>query len=359
MRPFRMSRISEPDNSAWRIYRTRESIQTEPEYQRSSDIWTEEKKQLLIDTILNGFDVPKLYFHKFPAPITHDNKQFDYAIIDGKQRLESIWDFIDGKFALSPDFECLWDASLTAAGMTYAELGKNFPDLRNALDSYGLTVVCIETVDLEIIEDMFSRLNEAVPLSAAEKRNAKGGPVPAAVKALSSTRFFHQKLPFGNSRYRHYDLAAKFLLWTEAQKVVDTKKRMLDDYVKDWAAKAPRETVLPFYGLAETILEDMAEVFTDKDRLLRQVAAVTLYFHLFRLARQGGWTTEIQRNILDTFERERLQNRQFVERGDAGDAELIEFDRYAQSSNDSYAIRIRLRTLLRIAFNRDMTIEEL
>jgi hypothetical protein len=359
MRPFRITRISEPDNSAWRLYRTRNTIQTDPEYQRSSDIWTEEKKQLLIDTILNGFDVPKLYFHKFSTPLALDGGQYEYAIIDGKQRLESIWDFVDGKFALSSDFECLWDSTLTAAGMTYAELGKNFPDLRNALDSYGLTVVCIETTDLEIIEDMFSRLNEAVPLSAAEKRNAKGGPVPAAIKGVAATTFFQQKVPFGNSRYRHYDLAAKFLLSTEKEKVVDTKKRSLDRFILDWAEKAPREYGLPFYGTTTTILEDMANVFTDRDRLLRQVGAVTLYFQLFRLAHVGGWTAEIQRHKLDAFEQARAQNRVTVEQGGSGDPELIEFDRYAQSSNDAYAVKIRLRTLLKAVFDRDITIEEL
>lgn len=359
MRPFRITRISEPDNSAWRLYRTRETIQIDPEYQRSGDIWTEEKKQLLIDTILNGFDVPKLYFLKFPTPLKQEDNQYEYAIIDGKQRLVSIWEFIDGKFALSTDFECLEDPSMVAAGMTYTELSKNFPDLRNALDSYGLTVVCIETDDLEIIEDMFSRLNEAVPLSAAEKRNAKGGPVPIAIKALSATRFFKDKVPFGNSRYRHYDLAAKFLMSTERDKVVDTKKRTLDRYVMEWAAKAPREQALPFYGLAATILEDMAAVFTDRDRLLRQVSAVTLYFHLFRLARGQGWTAEIQRHKLESFEQARVDNRSLVESGESGNAELIEFDRYAQSSNDAYAVKIRLRTLLKSAFNVDMTVEEL
>lgn len=359
MRPFRITRISEPDNSAWRLYRTRETIQADPEYQRLSDIWTEEKKQLLIDTILNGFDVPKLYFHKFPTPVTVADKEYEYAIIDGKQRLEAIWEFIDGKFPLSTDFECLWDTTLAAAGMTYSELGKNYPDLRNAIDSYGLTVVCIETNDLEIIEDMFSRLNEAVPLSAAEKRNAKGGPVPGAIKTLTASRLFQSKIPFGNSRYRHFDLAAKFLMSTEMNKVIDTKKRTLDKYVINWAAKAPRDQALPCYGTAVSITEDMANVFTDRDRLLRQVGAVTLYFHLFRLARAQGWTAEIERRKLDAFEDERARNRALVEAGESGNAELIEFDRYAQSSNDAYAVKIRLRTLLNAVFNRNVTIEDL
>jgi hypothetical protein len=347
-------------NSAWQLYRIRSTIQTSPEYQRLSDIWTEEKKQLLIDTILNGFDVPKVYFHKFPKPLELNGNEYEYAIIDGKQRLESVWDFIDGKFPLSADFDCVWDPSLNAAGgMTYSELSKNFPDLRVTLDSYGLTVVCIETDDLEIIEDMFSRLNEAVPLSAAEKRNAKGGPVPSAIKALTGTPFFERKLPFGNKRYRHYDLAAKFLLTTEKGKVVDTKKETLDRYASQWAKNASRDQVLPSYDTTMKILQEMSDVFTDRDKLLRQSGSVILYFHLFRLAHAQGWTPEIQRHILDLFEQERAKNRSLIASGESGDSSLIEFDRYAQSSNDIYAVRIRLSTLLKAVFKRNIHIENL
>ena len=359
MRPFRISQISAPENSAWRLYRTKETIQTNPEYQRASDIWTEEKKQLLIDTILNGFDVPKLYFHRFSSPLQLSGKEYEYAIIDGKQRLEAIWEFIDGKFSLSMDFECLWDTSLVAAGQTYSELGINFPDLRNALDSYGLTVVCIETTDLEIIEDMFSRLNEAVPLSAAEKRNAKGGPIPGAIKLLTAEPFFRDKIFFGNSRYRHYDLAVKFLMCVELGKVVETKKSTLDRYVINWATASSRDIKLPFFNPTVLILKDMASVFTDHDRLLRQVGAVTLYFHLFRLARDQGWTPVIQRHMLEKFEQSRESNRKIIEAGGNGIPTLIEFDRYAQSSNDSYAVRIRLRTILLMVFNKDIIVEDL
>ena len=145
----------------------------------------------------------------------------------------------------------------------------------------------------------------------------------------------------------------------EKDKVVDTKKRTLDRYVIEWAEKASREIDLPFYDLAEAIVEDMAGVFTDRDRLLRQVGAVTLYFHLFRLARKGGWTTKIQRHMLEEFEQARLQNRTDIESGKNGDMELIDFDRYAQSSNDAYAVKIRLHKLLKAVFNTNITIEDL
>lgn len=359
MKVFRISRISEPENSAWRIFRSRNSIQVDPEYQRSSDIWTIEKKQLLIDTIINGFDVPKLYFHRFRNLLTVGDRKYEYAIIDGKQRLEAIWDFIEGRFALSSDFECLWDSSMVAAGMTYAELSSNYPDLRNAIDSYALTVVCIETDDIEIIEDMFSRLNEAVPLSAAEKRNARGGPVPSAIKTLVNNKFFREKVPFSNSRYRHFDLAVKFLLSVEKVKIVDTKKRTLDSYVMDWAAVDSRDKELPSYQRTNEILCSMADVFIDSDPLLKQVGAVILYFHVFRIAAQQNLVADLQRQAFLGFEKRRIENRMAIEQGEPGVNDLLEFDRHAQSTNDAYAVKFRTKIFFKYALNIDVLFDDL
>lgn len=359
MKNFRITRISEPENSAWRIFRARKSIQANPDYQRSSDVWNLEKKQLLIDTVINGFDVPKLYFHRFRSPLIFGDNQYEYAIIDGKQRLEAIWDFIEGRYALSQDFECLWDDSFAAAGMTYAELGLNYPDLRNAIDSYALTIVCIETDDVEIIEDMFSRLNEAVPLSAAEKRNAKGGPVPLAVKNLVNNDFFKRNIPFGNNRYRHYDLAVKFLFSMERNQIVDTKKKSLDDYVVGWAGSNARSAELPIYSSAVQVVSTMSGVFVDNDPLLRQVGSVVMYFHVFRIALQRGWGESLQRQVFVNFEKIRLENRAAIERGDAGNNEIFEFDRYAQSTNDVYAVRYRVKTFLKYALDKDVALESL
>ena len=56
-------------SSAWSLFRMRDRIKMDPVYQRQGDIWTLEKRRLLIDTMINGFDVPKLYLHKFQTPL--------------------------------------------------------------------------------------------------------------------------------------------------------------------------------------------------------------------------------------------------------------------------------------------------
>ena len=78
----------------------RDRIQLDPEYQRLSDIWTPDKRQLLVDTILNDFDVPKLYLHKFHEPLRTNGKTYDFSIIDGKQRSADAAVYEDARFAV-------------------------------------------------------------------------------------------------------------------------------------------------------------------------------------------------------------------------------------------------------------------
>jgi hypothetical protein len=320
-----------------------------PLYQREGDIWNLDKRQLLIDTIINEFDVPKIYLHKFVQPIERDGRICEFAVIDGKQRLEAMWSFIDGKFALAADFSYLKDdeadPKVEAAGLTYADLARKYPNVKTDFDSYGLDVVCIETADVEIIEDLFSRLNEAVPLSAPEKRNALPGPLLPAVRRLARHEFFTVKLPFTNRRYRHYDLAAKMLLLVSRDEVTDTKKAYIDEFFRQGRTIGPA-AVDGYIAEIEDILDAMNKIFTDNDNLLRQVGMTVLYFHLFRRARSTGQLNLLNREAFLKFDQDRFNNRAIAETDIArADYKLLEFDRFTQSPNDAYAMRIRLAVI--------------
>ena len=112
------------------VYSDRAAIQLDPEYQRIGGVWTREKRQLLIDSLINGFDVPKLYFHEFIPP----QRSYRYAIIDGKQRLQTIWDFIDGNLPLAEDFKYLRDDSVEAGGLDYPTLATRYPHVKARFD---------------------------------------------------------------------------------------------------------------------------------------------------------------------------------------------------------------------------------
>jgi len=87
------------------LWQEKNRIDLEPPYQREGGVWSIEKQQLFIDSLINNFDVPKLYFHD----ISHRNEPFLWAVIDGKQRLQAIWEFFSDKFALADDFSFIGD----------------------------------------------------------------------------------------------------------------------------------------------------------------------------------------------------------------------------------------------------------
>jgi hypothetical protein len=344
MMDFRLGAF--PSSSVLYVYSLRDAIWRDPPYQRMSDVWPPEKRKLLIDSIINGYDIPKLYFHEFFPLKDVKGKKYKYAIIDGKQRLQSIFEFIEGKFTLSPDIEYINDPNVRLEGLTYKELARNYPDLKSKLDGYVLPIVTIQTADIELIEDMFSRLNEAVPLNASEKRNAFGGPLPPIIREQVTLPFFRKRLPFSNTRYRHFDLFVKFLYIEHKGELVDTKKVYLDEFVRDFRDRNLEKEARTLSRKTKAVLEEMANVFEDADQLLRSVGMVTLYYQLFREAIKEGWLSKISHSDLEAFEVKRTSNRAIAEENVA-DAEyrLLEFDRLAQSPNDGVALKYRYAVL--------------
>ena len=331
-----------------RIYSERNIIQPDPEYQRLGGVWSLEKRQLLIDTILNDFDVPKLYFHEFAAPQQlEDGRYVKYAVIDGKQRLEAIWDFIEGKFPLADDFQFFADSFVEAKGLFYPELAEKYPHLKMTFDSYALPVVLVTTDDVDLIEEMFLRLNEAVPLNAAEKRNAMGGPMAREIRSVANHDFFEYQVPFSNRRYQYREMAARFLLLTSEDNIGDTKKSYLDDMVKQYKSRPASDSELVGQRVSK-VLDRACQVFAENDQLLRAQATVLIYFLSLKKAMDEEWEDGFTREQLVEFNGLREKNRKVAEKDiAAAKYELLEFDQMTlQGTNDKTSIQFRLQTLI-------------
>lgn len=70
--------------ATWPLFtlsKKRKKIDTNPDYQRPA-VWTKAQKQLLIDSILRDFDVPKIYLH--------EKNNDTYDVIDGQQPIPRI-----------------------------------------------------------------------------------------------------------------------------------------------------------------------------------------------------------------------------------------------------------------------------
>jgi len=333
------------------LYSERDYIMLDPPYQRMGGVWTLEKKQLLIDSILNDYDIPKIYFHVF-APNREAAGDYEYTVIDGRQRLETIWEFIDGRFYLSNDFEYQKDPSIKLSGLSYDDISQKHPRIKIQFDSFILPVVGVETDDDDLIEDMFSRLNEAVPLNAAEKRNAIGGDLVRAIREIAEHKFFTSKVSFTNRRYQHREVAARMLLVEDCLqnigRLIDTKKVYLDSLAKRYY-QGNEEIVDRLKREVIRVLEYMSDVFGDSDPLLRAQGNSVVYYLLFKKASELDSIETLERRSFIDFGEELRANRQRAEESyEESSFELLEYDRLTQQgTNDASNIRERVAVLAR------------
>lgn len=251
---------------------------------------------------------------------------------------------------MSDDFIYLADESINASGLLYSDLAEKYPKLKIRFDSYNLPIILIETEDYDLIEDMFSRLNEAVPLNAAEKRNALGGEMARIIRELADHSFFISKVKFNNSRYQYREVSARllFLLYSlhVNKKIIDTKKVFLDKMVTTFKEDQNLDASL-YYNEAVEILNLMKNVFQNKDILLRGQANMTIYFLVFKNAKDNSSTDQIIRDKLVNFYKDLDENRKKAE-NDITEAnfDYLEFERMSQQgTNDSVSIRERTKIL--------------
>ncbi|AXT58197.1 DUF262 domain-containing protein [Aquimarina sp. AD1] len=328
-------------------YSERDEIIVNPEYQRKGGVWTTEKKQLLIDSILNKYDIPKIYFHQFDRKERKESGK-SFAIIDGKQRLETIWGFINGDFCLSNDIEFQDNPDIKLGGLSYDDLGKEYPKIKIRFDSFVLPIVGVMTDDIDLIEDMFFRLNEAVPLNSAEKRNAFGGNMVKAIREIANHSFFIDKVKFKNTRYQHMEVAARFLLVEiskiEVNKLIDTKKVYLDAMAKNYKTEK-KKTVKDVSQKVNSVLDEMVTLFADNDNLLRAQGSMVMYYLLFKWAISEN--KNIKRSKLIKFEKTIKENRKLAEKSyEEADYDYLEYDRLSQhGTNDVSNIKERLRII--------------
>lgn len=335
----------------------RSAIADDPPYQRESSIWSLEKQQLFIDSLLNGYDVPKVYLHDLRGK--HPTKV--YAVVDGKQRLSTIWRYLADEFPLANDFrieptnlpELPPDVRQPGANAYFSELD---PAWQHVLRRTHLAVVLIQNATEMDIEDLFSRLNNGEPLNGAEKRNAMGGDAMRMIREIANHDLFATRARFARARYQHHDAAARILLIESATAggadVPDLRSRSLDTFVHA-NRKLPRAWRQDLLSRVDRHLDRMSEVFEKEDPLLSSQATPALYYLLVRLidAEQPiGWAAKV-REFLDAFQADRRAQLQRVE--DEQEPMLREFsDLMHSGANEARNIARRLEILME-RFRRD------
>ena len=327
----------------------RSQIDMDPPYQRRGRLWSTADKAYLIDSILNGFDVPKIYLADFTwADSKLNEKRLPYAIIDGKQRLEAIFDFFDGDLVLNADFVLRSSPTLKLGGLGYRDLQRQFATVAEEFDNFHLHVMSVFAENEEPINELFVRLNRSKALTGAEIRNAMGGPVPEMLREIASQKFFLENVRFSVKRGQDLNTAAKFLLFELSDELKETKKSTLNKFVEKakGAPSAERSNLELAARRVVDVLRDMESVFLPKDQLLASAGIVPVYYWLIRSLSANEQRR--LRSFLVEFEDLRRKNRELLKEkpeSDKIDGQLVEYDNYNRSTNDQLSHDGRFRIL--------------
>lgn len=306
------------------IYAIADQIDFDPPYQRYGNLWNIEKKRLLIDSIINSYDLPKFYIHYITDNSNIINTSGKpYAIIDGKQRLQAIFEFVNNEFKLDGDFVYEPEPSkYDLANMTYKDIASKYPELKVSIDNFVLDVVFVITDEIERLEELFYRLNEGMPLNNAEKRNRVVGYVNDEIRRLiQSNHFFTKCVQMSGKRLQYQDLALKLLFTEYNESLVSFDKASLDKFVDE--NKKSNDKLNHSIQRLEDNLELLNAIFTESDPLLKSRAIIPVYYYF--ITKEQPKTDKV-RAFLDDFDSIRKQNRK---RKDYNPI-LVEFDRQNQ-----------------------------
>lgn len=294
---FRIQELDRRTLSWWKNRRDR--IDMDPPYQRKGRRWSKSDKQYLIDSILNGFDVPKFYVADFTwGPSELNRNASAYAVIDGKQRFEAIFDFYDGKIAISEDFKFLADPSVLVAGLNLEQLRAKYPTIAEEFENFNPIVMGVVTSEKRYIEELFVRLNRSRPLTGAEVRNAMPGPIPEVIRQVSNHPFFTENAKFPTGSGQDLNLAAKILMFEQSDSIDNTKKDSLDKFASATRLTSHEDLNQTFERVLKT-LDAMSEIFVFEDALLTSEGPLPVYYWFIRnLQTSEHWQA---RDFLETF----------------------------------------------------------
>ena len=159
--------------------------------QRKEGIWDAKRKSMLIHSVLANYPIPSVFAKR---------DETTYHVLDGKQRLTSLIDFVMDKFSLSKDIPSVSGVEL--AGLKYSELPD---DLQQKISEHAIEINYVEEIEQAEMEEMFYRLNNGVPLRKVELTRALlGGKVLKFVEQVASKDFFTEKVNLSPSARKRY-----------------------------------------------------------------------------------------------------------------------------------------------------------
>ncbi len=237
-------------------------------YQRRK-VWGIKDNIRLIETILLDLVIPEIFIWDCETdPVT--GKTITH-IVDGQQRINAIFEFIQNKFKLQGKFLISDDIKKAYSDLTFSELPD---DIKRRIWIYEISVVNLNSsFTINEIKTMFYRLNLTdYSLNDQEKRKSLDSAFGKAAEALADYDFWsiHKVFSAGDiRRMGDVEYCSNILLLCRDGIVDQTKQDVLDqiytDFVDDYSDREQDfEKVNNAISIINELVDDEAKSFASK-----------------------------------------------------------------------------------------------
>lgn len=236
--------------------------------QRPEGVWNNQQKSLLIDSLLRGYLINPTY------TVLEDGKQY---VIDGVQRLYSVYTFINDGYKLSKNLEFI-----TIDEEVYEIAGKKFSKLdekvQDELMSAQLQVCEISDYTDKDVREMFRRLNSGKPLNTAQKMTPDmSDELSDAVLNIVSHPFFKKVLTSAQLKSSvDLSIAIEILMLSEISNEYDFGSFRRDDrekFIQYYNDKVDMEKI----DLIKQGLDKLDESFEDDIKINKTTISFICY----------------------------------------------------------------------------------
>lgn len=223
----------------------------EPSYQRRS-VWSTEKKSFFIDSVLKNLPIPPIFLR---VKLNEDTGRTTYEVVDGKQRLTAILEFINN------DFPCSSEQDDHIADEALA--GKYFGDLsavaltiyKKQFWTYSIPVEYVDVDDDKVIDSIFDRLNRnGEPLNGQELRHSQyyDTPLLSLCYKLTNVDFWSERLKVTDkSRMEDVEFISELVLTVIEGGEFTSTNSVLDELY----AKCARSNEIEWMELQDKFME--------------------------------------------------------------------------------------------------------
>lgn len=315
-------------------------------YQRDFNVWDDVQKSFLIDTIMKNFPMPPIFLEQK----INAGKTF-YDVIDGKQRLSTIIDFIENKIKLPNTFGKDIYGNEEMNGKKFDDL-KELSKKNNTIDeyisdfwAYVINVEYIENPDPKIVDNIFDRLNrggERLNSQELRKANYYDSILYQTIESIRFDPYLLEMLSkLDKNRLADISFITEIFLLIITNKIIDGTEKQIDKFFENLVDKIDQNKVDNISKTFNHIIQILKDINLNYDKYkingvshLYAICYLAYYMHINKI--------EVDKNII-----KKINDFYIILRSDNKNNDTIDYNKSMQSGSKYKSSRTkRIKALL-------------